>query len=46
MDRRAFLATGATVALLPLTETAAVAAVTKPGSNDARLNQTFEDIFQ
>ena len=47
MDRRAFLATGATVALLPLTEGRAFAAVaTKPGSNDARLNQLFEDIFQ
>ncbi|HKC03633.1 MAG TPA: DUF885 family protein [Sphingomicrobium sp.] len=46
MDRRAFLATGATVALLPLTETPVLAAVAKPGSNDARLNQTFEDIFQ
>ena len=46
MDRRAFLATSATVALLPLTETGAIAAVTKPGSDDARLNQLFEDIFQ
>jgi len=46
MDRRAFLATGATVALLPLTETGAIAAVAKPGSNDARLNQLFEDIFR
>lgn len=46
MDRRAFLATGATVALLPLTETGALAAPAKPGSNDARLNQLFEDIFQ
>jgi uncharacterized protein (DUF885 family) len=46
MDRRAFLATSATVALLPLTETPALAAVTKPGASDARLNQLFEDIFQ
>jgi uncharacterized protein (DUF885 family) len=46
MDRRTFLATGATVALLPLTETPALAAVTKPGSGDARLNQAFEEIFQ
>src|SRR3954449_12457868 len=45
MDRRSFLATGATVALLPLTEAPAFA-VTKAGSNDARLNQLFEDIFQ
>jgi uncharacterized protein (DUF885 family) len=46
MDRRAFLATGATVALLPLTEAPALAAVTRPGASDARLNQLFEDIFQ
>jgi len=46
MDRRAFLATGATVALLPLTETPAFGALTKAGASDARLNQLFEDIFQ
>src|SRR5438105_2190585 len=46
MDRRAFLATGATVALLPLTEAPALAAVTKPGSGDARLNQLFDQILQ
>ncbi len=47
MDRRSFLATGATIALLPLTEAPALAAVTtKPGSGDARINQLFEDIFQ
>jgi uncharacterized protein (DUF885 family) len=46
MDRRTFLATGATVALLPLAERPALAAVTKAGSGDARLNQAFEDIFQ
>src|SRR3982751_4760866 len=46
MDRRAFLATGATIALLPLTETPAFAAPAQPGSGDARLNQLFEDIFQ
>src|SRR3954453_405294 len=45
MDRRAFLATGATVALLPLTEAPAFA-LTKSGSGDARINQLFEDIFQ
>jgi uncharacterized protein (DUF885 family) len=44
MDRRSFLATGATVALLPFTETPAFAAPS--GSADARLNQAFEDIFQ
>ena len=47
MDRRSFLATGATVALLPLTETPSIAAVvTKAGSDDARLNVLFEQIFQ
>jgi uncharacterized protein (DUF885 family) len=47
MDRRSFLATGATVALLPLTETPALAAVSaKPGSGDARINALFEDIFE
>ena len=46
MDRRSFLATSATVALLPLTEAPALAAVTKPGSNDAKLNALFAQIFQ
>ena len=47
MDRRSFLAAGATVALLPLTEAPALAAVaTKGGSGDARLNQLFEQIFE
>src|SRR3954447_1263425 len=46
MGRRAFLATGTTVALLPLTEAPALAVVTKPGSGDARLNALFEEIFQ
>jgi uncharacterized protein (DUF885 family) len=46
MDRRSFLATSATIALLPLTEAPALAAVTKPGSNDAKLNALFEQIFQ
>lgn len=47
MDRRSFLATGATVALLPFTEAPALAAVVAtPGSGDARLNALFEDIFQ
>ena len=44
MDRRTFLATGATAALLPLTDTPALAATT--GSGDAKLNALFEDIFQ
>jgi len=45
MDRRTFLATGATVALLPLTEGPVIAAPA-PGSGDAKLNQAFENIFQ
>src|SRR6476661_3831264 len=46
MDRRTFLATGATVALLPLAEAPALAIVAKPGGGDARLNTAFEQIFQ
>jgi uncharacterized protein (DUF885 family) len=47
MDRRSFLATSATVALLPLTEAPALAAVTaKAGNGDAKLNALFEDMFQ
>jgi uncharacterized protein (DUF885 family) len=45
MDRRSFLATGATVALLPLTEKPAFA-LAKAGTGDARLNALFEEIFQ
>lgn len=43
MDRRTFLATSATVALLPLTEVPAFAVT--PGAGDARLNATFDEIF-
>ncbi len=43
MDRRSFLASSATVALLPLVEAPAIAAT---GSGDARLNAQFEAIFQ
>jgi uncharacterized protein (DUF885 family) len=47
MDRRSFLSASATVALLPLAETPAIAAIAeKPGSGDAKLNALFEDIFQ
>lgn len=46
MDRRSFLATSATVALLPLAEAPALAAVTKAGNGDAQLNAIFEEIFQ
>ncbi|HEX6605012.1 MAG TPA: DUF885 family protein [Sphingomicrobium sp.] len=45
MDRRTFLATGATAAILPLAEAPSLA-VTAPGSGDARLNALFEEIFQ
>ena len=47
MDRRSFLAASTTIALLPLTEVPALAAVTaKAGAGDAKLNTLFEDIFQ
>ena len=47
MDRRSFLATGASVALLPLGQAPALAAVTsKAGSGDARLSAAFDDIFK
>ena len=45
MDRRSFLATGATAALLPLTEAPAFAQAAT-GSGDAKLNALFEEIFQ
>ena len=44
MDRRSFLATGATVAALPLLEGPAFAQAA--GSGDARLNALFEELFQ
>src|SRR6478672_1246970 len=47
MDRRSFLASGATLALLPLTDSPALAAaVAAPGVNDAKLNALFDRIFQ
>ena len=46
MDRRSFLATGATAALLPLTEVPAFAQAATSGSGDAKLNALFEEIFQ
>ena len=46
MDRRSFLATSATLALLPLTEAPALAAITEPGSSDSKLNALFDEIFQ
>jgi uncharacterized protein (DUF885 family) len=47
MDRRSFLSASATVALLPLAEAPAIAAVTNAsGSGDAKLNNLFEEIFQ
>jgi uncharacterized protein (DUF885 family) len=47
MDRRSFLATGATAVLLPLAEVPALAVITsKAGSGDAKLNAAFDQIFQ
>lgn len=46
LDRRNFLATGTTIALLPLAEAPALAVVTKPGNGDVAINSAFEDIFQ
>ena len=43
MDRRSFLVTGATVALLPLAEAPAFA---QAASGDARLNALFDEIFR
>jgi uncharacterized protein (DUF885 family) len=45
MDRRSFLATGATAALLPLAKSPALAAA-PAGAADAKINTLFEDIFQ
>jgi len=44
MDRRSFLATSATIAVLPLTEAPAFAAAS--GGGDAKLNALFEQIFK
>ena len=47
MDRRSFLASGATLALLPFAESPAMAAMAQgSGSGDARLNALFDRIFQ
>jgi uncharacterized protein (DUF885 family) len=47
MDRRSFLATSASLAMVPLADSPAIAAaLAKPGSSDAKLNQLFEQIFQ
>ena len=46
MDRRSFLATGATVALLPLTEAPAFAAARQGGQQGRAHEPLFEDIFQ
>jgi len=47
MDRRSFLTTGATAALLPLADGPALAVITsKTGSSDAKLNATFDQILQ
>jgi uncharacterized protein (DUF885 family) len=46
MDRRSFLATGATAALLPFAKTPAFASAATAGSGDAKINALFEEIFQ
>ena len=47
MDRRSFLATGATLALLPFADSPALAAMAAaPGDGDAKLNGLFDQIFQ
>ena len=46
MDRRLFLASSATLALLPLTDSPAFAAASSAGANDAKLNALFDQIFQ
>jgi uncharacterized protein (DUF885 family) len=47
MDRRSFLASGATLALLPFAESPAMAAMAQgSGSGDAKLNALFDRIFQ
>jgi len=47
MDRRSFLTTGATAALLPLADGPALAVITsKTGSSDAKLNAAFDQILQ
>src|SRR4051812_34342384 len=47
MDRRSFLTSGATLALLPLANSSPVAAMTAAsGDGDAKLNALFDQIFQ
>ncbi|MBW0006166.1 MAG: DUF885 family protein, partial [Sphingomonas sp.] len=47
MDRRSFLASGATLALLPLADSPAIAAMSAaPGDGDAKLNALFDRIFR
>jgi uncharacterized protein (DUF885 family) len=46
MDRRSFLASSATLALLPLTDAPALAQAAAKGANDAKLNALFDQIFQ
>ncbi len=46
MDRRSFLASSATLALLPLTDAPALAQGAAKGANDAKLNALFDQIFQ
>jgi len=46
MDRRSFLASGATLALLPFADSTAFAAMAPSGSGDAKLNALFDQIFE
>jgi uncharacterized protein (DUF885 family) len=47
MDRRTFLATSATIALLPFAQSPLFAAVAAPaGPGDAKLNALFDEIFK
>ena len=46
MDRRSFLATSASLALLPLADAPALAALTTNTNGDAKINALFDEIFQ
>ena len=46
MDRRAFLTTGATALLLPITKAPALAIPTTAGGGDAKLKLSFDEILQ
>ena len=46
MDRRSFIAAGATAALLPLAETPLFASGAAPSNEDANLDRLFDQIFE